>query len=299
MAARTASRRSFNGSPAPAIVAALLACALRADAAATGTSVRARLRGPLLEALQFHIGGRQSPGPTSVPSGGASTSAGEDENDDIAGPATVGSTSSYPVSGAANATSGAAEAQTPAPRFDEGVVKEDLQAHSARSEDTLVDSIELAQVSEMKRVVFRALSRLRSAQIHEFDSIAKLQTGAIDDFNDHLNFRAQYGVNHTDAEDDGGELPAFLPGDEPWWSASGGPDWTQDLDNSTSDDRQDKTHGKAGKAGQTADGAPCICYPELLQVSAPNEDAPVSSALAEIRSCCADIDARHLTALGL
>jgi len=156
----------------------------------------------------------------------------------------------------------------------------------------------------MKRVVFRALSKMRAAQIQAFDDIAKRQTEAIDEFNDHLNFRGQFGVNYTAGEDSGEDLPVFLPGEEPWWSAPGGPDWTRDLDksldNSTSDDGSGKpASGKRkGLAGRTSDGEPCICYPELLQVTAPEKDEPVSSALAEIRACCAGPDALRFKSSG-
>merc|ERR1719245_2300307 len=45
----------------------------------------------------------------------------------------------------------------------------ELQAHAARTQDTLVDAVENAEVAEIKRAVFRALTRLRAAQIKEFD----------------------------------------------------------------------------------------------------------------------------------
>ena len=40
------------------------------------------------------------------------------------------------------------------------------------------------QVAEIKRAVFRALTRLRAATIKEFDTIARLETQAIDAYND-------------------------------------------------------------------------------------------------------------------
>lgn len=282
-----------------------LVCLFSADALGS-SALRAGLSqasaGPLLQALQLPSLGlhrsQQSPGPTSVPIGADASGGGTDSRDDVVGPGSSGGAGSKAPSvesapADVNSTGASAKAQTPAPRFDMGVVPEDLQAHSARSEDTLVDSIELAQVSEMKRVVFRALSKLRAAQINAFDAIAQRQTGAIDDFNDHSNFRGQFGVNYTAEEDSGEDLPMFLPGEEPWWSAPGGPDWTQDLDNSTSDDRRGKSASanRKGLPGRTSEGEPCICYPELLQVAAPEKDGPASSALAEIRACCAGPDA--------
>merc|ERR1719270_2041594 len=50
----------------------------------------------------------------------------------------------------------------------------ELQSHAARTQDTLVDAVENAEVAEIKRAVFRALTRLRAAQIKEFDTIARL-----------------------------------------------------------------------------------------------------------------------------
>jgi len=283
-----------------------IVCLFSADALASG-SLLSRLAqssaGPLLQALQLPTLGlhrsQQSPGPTSVPKGADASDGETDSRDDVVGPGSSGVPDTQPL--AVNSTGADASAQTPAPRFDTGVVPEDLQAHSARSEDTLVDSIELAQVSEMKRVVFRALSKMRAAQISAFDEIAKRQTGSIDDFNDHHNFRGQFGVNYTAEEDSGEDLPVFLPGEEPWWSAPGGPDWTKDLDNATSDDRRGKpaSAGRKGLPGHTSEGEPCICYPELLQVASPDKDDPASSALAEIRACCAGPDAKQRGSPGL
>merc|ERR1719440_2658295 len=54
----------------------------------------------------------------------------------------------------------------------------ELQSHAARTQDTLVDAIENAEVAEIKRSVFRALTRLRAAEIKEFDTIARLETQA-------------------------------------------------------------------------------------------------------------------------
>merc|ERR1719436_863734 len=45
----------------------------------------------------------------------------------------------------------------------------ELQDHAAKTQDTLVDAVENAEVAEIKRAVFRALTRLRAATIKEFD----------------------------------------------------------------------------------------------------------------------------------
>merc|ERR1719284_1493716 len=58
-----------------------------------------------------------------------------------------------------------------APFGKEDTAKE-LQDHTAKTQDTLVDAVENAEVAEIKRAVFRALTRLRAATIKEFDTIA-------------------------------------------------------------------------------------------------------------------------------
>merc|ERR1719460_2422571 len=62
-----------------------------------------------------------------------------------------------------------------APFGKEDTAKE-LQGHAAKTQDTLVDAVENAEVAEIKRSVFRALTRLRAAEIKEFDTIARLET---------------------------------------------------------------------------------------------------------------------------
>ena len=69
-----------------------------------------------------------------------------------------------------------------APFGKEDTAKE-LQDHAAKTQDTLVDAVENAEVAEIKRAVFRALTRLRAATIKEFDTIARLETQAIDAYN--------------------------------------------------------------------------------------------------------------------
>merc|ERR1712176_1666372 len=64
-----------------------------------------------------------------------------------------------------------------APFGKEDTAKE-LQDHAAKTQDTLVDAVENAEVAEIKRAVFRALTRLRAATIKEFDTIARLETQA-------------------------------------------------------------------------------------------------------------------------
>lgn len=65
----------------------------------------------------------------------------------------------------------------------------ELQDRASKSQDTLVDAVENAEVAEIKRAVFRALTRLRAATIKEFDTIARLETQSIDAYNDAHHYR--------------------------------------------------------------------------------------------------------------
>eukprot|EP00927_Polykrikos_kofoidii_P058216 TRINITY_DN52600_c0_g1_i1.p1 TRINITY_DN52600_c0_g1~~TRINITY_DN52600_c0_g1_i1.p1 ORF type:complete len:242 (+),score=38.95 TRINITY_DN52600_c0_g1_i1:61-786(+) len=93
----------------------------------------------------------------------------------------------------------ASEMQKPAARispFGREDVSRELQTRAAKTQDTLVDAVENAEVAEIKRSVFRALTRLRAAEIKEFDTIARLQTQAIDDFNDRHHYLAENPLEH-------------------------------------------------------------------------------------------------------
>ena len=91
---------------------------------------------------------------------------------------------------AADAPAGRGEYAKIAPFGKEDTSKE-LQDHAARTQDTLVDAVENAEVAEIKRAVFRALTRLRAASIKEFDTIARLETQAIDAYNDAHHYRGE------------------------------------------------------------------------------------------------------------
>merc|ERR1712039_940614 len=82
-----------------------------------------------------------------------------------------------------------------APFGKEDTAKE-LQDHAAQTQNTLVDAVENAEVAEIKRAVFRALTRLRAATIKEFDTIARLETQAIDAYNDAHHYRAENPLAH-------------------------------------------------------------------------------------------------------
>jgi len=78
---------------------------------------------------------------------------------------------------------------------------QELQAHAAKTQDTLVDAVENAEVAEIKRAVFRALTRLRAASIKEFDTIARLETQAIDSYNDAHHYRAENPLAHLHTDE--------------------------------------------------------------------------------------------------
>ena len=82
-----------------------------------------------------------------------------------------------------------------APFGKEDTAKE-LQDHASKTQDTLVDAVENAEVAEIKRAVFRALTRLRAASIKEFDTIARLETQSIDAYNDAHHYRAENPLAH-------------------------------------------------------------------------------------------------------
>mmetsp|Transcript_40071 Transcript_40071/g.95722 ORF Transcript_40071/g.95722 Transcript_40071/m.95722 type:complete len:138 (-) Transcript_40071:55-468(-) len=72
----------------------------------------------------------------------------------------------------------------------------ELQDIASKSQDTLVDAVETAEVAEIKRAVFRALTRLRAATIKEFDTIARLETQSIDAYNDAHHYRSENPLAH-------------------------------------------------------------------------------------------------------
>eukprot|EP00386_Alphamonas_edax_P006645 GDKI01021460.1.p1 GENE.GDKI01021460.1~~GDKI01021460.1.p1 ORF type:complete len:195 (-),score=78.61 GDKI01021460.1:346-930(-) len=82
-----------------------------------------------------------------------------------------------------------------APFGKENTAKE-LQDHASKTQDTLVDAVEEAEIAEIKRAVFRALTRLRAATIKEFDTIARLQTQSIDQYNDEHHYRNENPISH-------------------------------------------------------------------------------------------------------
>ena len=73
---------------------------------------------------------------------------------------------------------------------------EEIQDHAAETQDTSVDAVENAEIAEIKRAVFRSLTRLRAATIKEFETITKLETQAIDAYNDVQQYRGEGSLVH-------------------------------------------------------------------------------------------------------
>jgi len=101
---------------------------------------------------------------------------------------------------AASENSTDAEGDVIAPFGKEDTARE-LQKRASSSQDTLVDAIENSMVAEMKRSIFRSLSRLRAAEIKEFDTIARLETKAFDEFNDNFQYRDQNPLKYIGEEE--------------------------------------------------------------------------------------------------
>lgn len=80
---------------------------------------------------------------------------------------------------------------------------QELTEQSIKQSDEMVDQLERAEVSEEKRAVFRALTRLRGAAITSFDGVARSQTGNIDEYNKIHKWRMTHPLHHlADEESD-------------------------------------------------------------------------------------------------
>jgi hypothetical protein len=80
---------------------------------------------------------------------------------------------------------------------------QELTENSIKESDGMVDQLERAEVSEEKRAVFRALTRLRGAAITSFDGVARSQTGNIDEYNKIHKWRESHPLHHlADEESD-------------------------------------------------------------------------------------------------
>ena len=73
---------------------------------------------------------------------------------------------------------------------------EELQDHAAKTHDMLVDAVENAETAEIKRAVVHSLTRLRAATTEEFDKIARLETQAINAYNDTHQYCGENSLAH-------------------------------------------------------------------------------------------------------
>jgi len=108
--------------------------------------------------------------------------------------------------------SGAAAGATQIEPFGREDTAAELQSHAAKTQNTLVDAVENAEVAEIKRSVFRALTRLRAAEIKEFDTIARLETQSIDEYNDDHHYRGEnplIPLHASEAEVEDDKLSSF------------------------------------------------------------------------------------------
>jgi len=78
---------------------------------------------------------------------------------------------------------------------------QELTEDSIRQSDMMVDQLERAEVSEEKRAVFRALTRLRGAAITSYDGIARSQTGNIDGYARTNQWRTAHPVHHLASDE--------------------------------------------------------------------------------------------------
>eukprot|EP00933_Yihiella_yeosuensis_P034402 TRINITY_DN278_c0_g2_i1.p1 TRINITY_DN278_c0_g2~~TRINITY_DN278_c0_g2_i1.p1 ORF type:complete len:205 (+),score=75.23 TRINITY_DN278_c0_g2_i1:98-712(+) len=147
--------------------------------------------------------GLQSEDVYSAPGGkdqGSAASEGSEETEEASEEPAPAPAAAAPVEPAPPPPAAPATFTKIAPFGKEDTAKE-LQDHASRTQDTLVDAVENAEVAEIKRSVFRALTRLRAASIKEFDTIARLETQAIDGYNDAHHYRSENPLAHLHEEE--------------------------------------------------------------------------------------------------
>lgn len=80
-------------------------------------------------------------------------------------------------------------------------VGESLTDSSISQSNAMVDQLERAEVAEEKRAVFRSLTRLRGVALSSFDGIARSQTGNIEEYAEHHQWRKAHPVKHLAQEE--------------------------------------------------------------------------------------------------
>ena len=89
------------------------------------------------------------------------------------------------------------EIATSVTTFDKKDTSAESQSHAARTQDTLVNAVENAKVTEIIRAVFRALTRLRAVETKEFDTIARLGTQITNENNETFRHETVSHENKT------------------------------------------------------------------------------------------------------
>jgi len=90
----------------------------------------------------------------------------------------------------------------------------ELTEASIDESNRMIDQIERAVVSETKRSMFRALTRLRGTTISSFDGMANSQSANIDEYTRRKQWTKTHEVNHLAKQESNVESWAF-PNSEP------------------------------------------------------------------------------------
>merc|ERR1719487_2498592 len=85
----------------------------------------------------------------------------------------------------------------------------ELTAASIDESDRMIDQIERAVVSETKRSMFRALTRLRGATIASYDGMANAQAANIDAYAKKKQWTKTHEINHLAKQESNVESWAF------------------------------------------------------------------------------------------
>merc|ERR1719335_947454 len=90
----------------------------------------------------------------------------------------------------------------------------ELTEASIDESNRMVDQIERAVVSETKRSMFRALTRLRGATIASYDGMANAQSANIDNYTKKKKWTKTHDINHL-AEQEGNVEKWVFPNSDP------------------------------------------------------------------------------------
>jgi len=90
-----------------------------------------------------------------------------------------------------------------------------LTKSSIEESNKMIDQIEKAEVSETKRSVFRALTRLRGAATSAYDGVARSQVGNIEQYGADHQFRKEHAVKHLADKEGDVRKWAFPPPQQP------------------------------------------------------------------------------------